>query len=511
MSKGYFDGSMPRDVLEYYLSHASSAQWIYLSNTLDDDIRAITNAGVKFLGRASGIWKGEMPEEKHFETARAAAEKIHAADPEIILQACIFEALYREDVEHVKIPEFVFDAFGLPFEDRYFNYDACLFDKKTQEEGAWSVMPDISQTETQMWFYYRGVRYIDCGYEAFHMGQIHLYTGHDRDYKCIGKVIEMLREYGKKHARRHKVLFDAHSHSLVVNGKSLLDYNAMPLTRYPILDRLGEKLVLVREGKSGGGISPEGVYEKALPFLYEYDNWGGRDLWAYENLTYEERAWEQWWGGDQISWFANQSEEDRNAFLEYTMKWTAINNPDAFFAFPVRRPLDSGEVVKRYPYYQFNNRSAACENGYSQEDKLKELLDGGYEKYRKYANPRDILDYGAKDTDDPETGVRYPEKVVLYGSFQPYVGAVKNDSNSEITRMYYVGDGRYSLSFIMPFEGEYDFAVSVWGTLSACVSPDHPFPFCGTGNKTKLLIPKDNTIVKITFEYMTNNITVETV
>ena len=510
MSKGYFDGSMPREVLEYYLSRASSAQWIYLSNTLDDDIRAITNAGVKFLGRASGIWKGEMPEEEHFEKSRLAAEKIHAADPEIILQACIFEAIYRADVEAVKIPARVFEAFGLPFEDRRFDYDACLFDSKTVEQGAWDVMPDITQTETQMWFYYRGTRYIDCGYEAVHMGQIHLYTGHDRGYKAIGKVIEMLREYGKKNARRHKVIFDAHSHSLVVNGKSLLDYNAMPLTRFPVLDRLGEKLVLVREGKSGGGISPEGVYEKALPFLYEYDNWGGRDLWAYENLSYEERAWEQWWGGDQISWFAHQPEEERNAFLEYTMKWTAINNPDAFFAFPVRRPLGSGEVVGSYPYYQFNNRSPACENGYSQEDKLKELLEGGYEKYRKFANPRDILDYGAKDTDDPETGVRYPEKVVLYGSFQPYVGAVKNDSNSEITRMYYIGNGRYSLSFVMPYEGEYDFAVSVWGTLSACVSTAHPFPFCGTGNKGKLSITKDNTIVKITFTYMTNEIKIET-
>ncbi len=62
----------------------------------------------------------------------------------------------------------------------------------------------------------------------------------------------------------------------------------------------------------------------------------------------------------------------------------------------------------------------------------------------------------------------------------------------------------------MPYEGEYDFAVSVWGTLSACVSKAHPFPFCGTGNKGKLNITKDNTIVKITFTYMTNEIKIET-
>ena len=508
MSEGYFDGSMPRNVLEYYLSHAATAQWIYLSKTLDDDIRVIKKAGIKFLGRASGIWKAEMPDEEHFRLSKEAADKIHEADSEIILQACIFEALYREDVEYIKVPKFVFDDFGLPYEDRFFNYDKCLFPKNS---GAWDSMPDISQLETQMWFYYRGVRYIDCGYEAFHMGQIHLYTGHDRAYKGIGRVIEMLREYGKKHARRHKVLFDAHSHSLVVNGKSLLDYNAMPLTRYPIINMPGEKLVLVREGKSGGGISPEGKYETALPFLYEYDNWGGRNQWSYKHLTYEERAWDQWWGNDQIAWFAYQDEESRNKFLEYTFRWTAINNPNAFFAFPLRRPLLSGETVNNHPYYKMNNESENCPDGFSQEDAVTELLKEGYNKYRPYSNPSDILDFGGKDIDDPETGVRLPEKVVIYGSFQPFVGAVENDSNSEITRMYYVGDGKYSLSFILPYAGEYDFGISTWGTLSACVSNNNRFPYSGSGNKGKFRVDKDNAIVKFTFTYMINEIKIETV
>lgn len=498
---------MSREVLEYYLSRAASAQWIYLSDTLDDDIRVILKTGIKFLGRAAGIWKGIMPEEEHFCRAKLAADKIHAADPEVMLQACIFEIIYREDIQNIKIPAWVFEAFGKKAENRCFNFDECVF---LHSFGAGEGMPDISKTETQMWFYYRGARYIDCGYEAFHMGQIHLYTANDRGYKGIGKVLRMLREYGSLHARRHKVIFDAHSHSLVVNGKSLLDYNAMPLTRFPLLDRPGEKLVLVREGKSGGGISPEGVYEKALPFLYEYDNWGGRDTWAHEHLSYEELAWSQWWGGDQISWFASQDEESRNSFLDYTFKWTAVNNPDGFFAFPLMRGIGvGGDGADRH--YKLNNRSSACPNGFSQEDKLAEIFREGYEKYRPFTNPSDMLDFGGKDVDDTETGVRYPEKVVLYGSFQPFVGAVKNDSNSEITRMYYKGGGKYSLSFIMPYAGEYDFAVSTWGTLSACVSKNHPMPFSGTGCKSSLVIPKNNTVVKVTFNYMTNDIDVETI
>ena len=504
MSKGYFDGSMPREVLEYYLSHAVSAQWITSSDTLEDDIRVIKKTGIKFLGRAAGIWKADKPEEEHFAQVKAAAEKIHAADPEVILQACLFEVVYEEDVSRVPVPAWVFEAFGLPVEDRNFSFADCLFPEGTH---TWGNMPDLSKQEAQMWFYYRGRRYIDCGCEAFHMGQIHLYTGLDRGYKGIGRVIGMLRAYGKEHARRHKVIFDAHSHSLVVHGKSLLDYNAMPLTRFPVLDRPGEKLVLVREGKSGGGISPEGVYEKALPFLYEYDNWGGRDWWAYENQTYEERAWNQWWGGDQISWFAYQSEEDRNAFLDYTFKWTAVNNPDGFFAFPLMRGIGpGGDGQDRC--YKLNNKSDACPEGFSQEDALQKIFAAGYEKYRPYANPS-MLDYGGVDQYDPETGVHYPEKVVVYGSFQPYVGAAANDSNSEITRMYYIGDGKYALTFVMPFAGEYDLAVSTWGTLSACVSTSNPFPFSGTGSKGKLTIEQDNTVVRITYEYLTHRITVE--
>ncbi|MBQ7547281.1 MAG: hypothetical protein IJT41_09985 [Clostridia bacterium] len=501
MSEGYFDGAMPRKTLEYYLAHAASAQWITMSDTLDDDIRVILKLGLKFLGRAAGIWKASEPDDTHFARVRAAAEKIHAADPEIILQACIFEAVYREDLERTPIPPFVFEAFGLPVENRTFRHEDC-----TMCPG--DNMPDIARLETQMWFYYRGRMYIDCGCEAFHMGQIHLYAAKDRGYTAIGRVIEMLRAYGREHARRHKVIFDAHSHSLVVHGRSLLDYNAMPFTRYPVLDRPGEKLVLVREGKSGGGISPEGVYEKALPFLYEYDNWGGRDNWAHAHQSEQELAWNQWWGGDQISWFAYQDEDARNRFLDYTFKWTAVNNPDGFFAFPLMRGLgESFDGQERV--YRLNNRSDACPDGFSQEDAAARLLHAGYGKYRALANPSDMLDFGARDVDDPQTGVRLPEKVVLYGSFQPYVGAVANDSNSEITRMYYVGDGTYALSFVMPYAGEYDFGISTWGTLSACVCEDGGLIYSGSGGKSRFTVPQDNTIVKISFTYMTNAIRIE--
>ena len=51
-----FDGNMSREVLESYLSRAVTASSLYETDTLEDDLRAIARMGVKFIGRASGVW-----------------------------------------------------------------------------------------------------------------------------------------------------------------------------------------------------------------------------------------------------------------------------------------------------------------------------------------------------------------------------------------------------------------------------------------------------------------------
>ena len=52
----------------------------------------------------------------------------------------------------------------------------------------------------------------------------------------------------------------------------------------------------------------------------EYDNWGGLVVDDRENIPREELDWRDWWGYDQIAWFANQPGKGRNHFLEYTYK-----------------------------------------------------------------------------------------------------------------------------------------------------------------------------------------------
>ncbi|WP_349945555.1 hypothetical protein ABFV83_17120 [Lacrimispora sp. BS-2] len=518
-----FYEKISREVLENYLSRCVTAAGLFESETLTDDLRAIKEMGVKFLGRASGIWYMPMEDEEHFRLSRELAEKVHAVDPDIILQACVFEWIV-ERMEEIRIPAYVFKAFGMKPEERTFRMQEALFTDESsgyisrrQDPSKNGGIPDLSRREAQMWFYYRATRYIDCGYEALHMGQVHLYTAHDPGMEKTAQLFTMIREYARVHGRRRKVLLDAHTHGVNIRGKLLFDYHAMPFTRVPLLEVPGEKLVLVREGYSEGGENPNGWSAGTMPYLMEYDNWGGLAVEDRDSYSREELAWRDWWGYDQIAWFANQSEESRNHFLEYTYKWTEINNPNAYFELPFRRMLGDGAVTgiradngewDRQNFYQINWKSSDCPMGFSQEETAKRLWATGHELRKKAANPEMLIRYGAGEVYDEGTGMKLPEKIVVYGSFQPHVGAVKNDSNSEVTRMYYIGDNTYTLSVVMPFAGTYDYSVATYGTLSATYQEDR-YPRSGSSNKAHFTTEKDNMAVRFQYRFITNEVTVE--
>lgn len=100
MTDYYFDTYIKKEVLENYLSRAVTAAGLLDSSTLDDDLRAIRDLGVKFLGRASGVWYMSMDEEEHFEKSRELAKKVHEIDEDIILQSCIFEIIVEKSMRY---------------------------------------------------------------------------------------------------------------------------------------------------------------------------------------------------------------------------------------------------------------------------------------------------------------------------------------------------------------------------------------------------------------------------
>ncbi|SEO53491.1 hypothetical protein [Paenibacillus sp. OV219] len=519
MNHTMFGGSISRNVLEGYLSRAVTSADLVNSTTLSDDLRMIKNIGAKFLGRASGVWLLEADDDEHYRKSRALAERVHEVDPDIMLQTCIFEAVFQE-VEKIKIPDWVFKAFQLPVENRTFCITDMLFDGRPQgfvwEDGG--GIPNLNKLESQFWFYYRAVNYIDAGFEAIHMGQIHLYTAEDQGFKKTISLFQMIRDYARDHARRGIVLLDAHTHGVNIDGRLLFDFHSMPYSRMPILDRPGDKLALVQEGFSEGGVTPSGWSCDSLPMLMELDNWGGKFFDENDNLPNERRAWKEWWGYDQIAWFASQDEEGRNQFLEYAFKWTAVNNVNSYMQMPIRRGLGSCQVpmqtgsagVELSNCYQANRAGEGCPLGFGQEEMIKTLWQSEKGLRQRAGNPLPNTSYGAEDSYDPDTGIKLPARVILYGSFQHHVGAINQDSNSETTRMTYIGNSIYRRTFVMPFKGSYEYAVAPYGTLSQTYSIDS-YPRSGSSTKATMVIERDNTVIEFLFNFMNRSLTVQVI
>lgn len=385
----YFEGSMPRNVLESYLSRAVTHVGLCSSvpepptQCFEDDLRMLMNIGAKFIGRAAYAWWPPTDDDFHFEMARERAAKVHEADPEIILQACVFECV-SPDVEKIPIPAWVFEEFGLEVEERNFNYEAMLYDDRRyfNQWGNRGSVPDMSKLETKMWFFYRAARYIDAGFEAIHFGQVHLMDKKDPQHRHWFDLLERVRAYAKEHARRKMVLCDAHTHGVVEKEKLLFDFHSFPLrpkdlvgTDQKAILEVGYLSSIFR--KSRGGITPSGWKTNSLPYLVEFDNCGTS---ATPGQLSQNEIWV--WGYDEITWFSLQDENYRNEWLEYAWNWVRENDPNGWVQFPTRRNLavpvqlslpGNSTMTLNVTMYHANVQSRDCRGGFNQEPVIKKI------------------------------------------------------------------------------------------------------------------------------------------
>src|SRR2546430_13546661 len=87
-----FDSTISRQVLENYLSRAITMEGLLNGRgALDDNIRMLKHTGAKFIGRALCLWAGESNFAANLDRARRQAPKVHNADLDMILQACVFQ------------------------------------------------------------------------------------------------------------------------------------------------------------------------------------------------------------------------------------------------------------------------------------------------------------------------------------------------------------------------------------------------------------------------------------
>jgi hypothetical protein len=381
----YFDGTISRQTLENYLDRAITMGYFlvpgrpegYQFPYRDDDVRMIHNIGAKFIGRAIYRWSEEskLGDRDFLEYAKKLVQRVHADDPEVIFQGCLFENV-SADVNKLKIPAWVFEDFGLPVEERTFSRAEMI--KRRGRGGGRGGVPIINNLETRLWFYYLAASYINIGCEALHLGQVGLIGAEDRDLKVYSELLAKVRSYAKRHARRHMVLMDGHvpSGGMVKDGVSLLDFNSFPMRTKAVPGKWvqGKPEEAVLEvghldalfNRSKGCVSPSGWKCESLPYLVEFDNFG-----RGPNPNVADPKSMFCWGWDEISWFAQQPEDYRNHWLVYAHDWIKKTDPNGHLQMPGIRMITCPNETLRS--YFANTKSKTCPVGYSQEETIKKI------------------------------------------------------------------------------------------------------------------------------------------
>jgi hypothetical protein len=375
-SKDYkFKRTMSRQVLENYLSRSITIEGLLNERgDLGDNIRMLKNVGAKYVGRSICLWGGEAQLLHRFEVAKQQLPQVNSADPEMILEACIFEIVTTE-VETVPVPEWAFTALGLPVEKRNFRYADIIYPQgyRNDQWGKGKSVPDVSQKETKLWFYFLARSYIDLGFEAIHFGQVQIMNHNDPDLTHWSQVFQMARQYASAHARRKMLICNAHvpTGGLVRDGHLLLDFHAFPLRVMEVPDKpqegvlkLGYKDSLF--GRSKGGITYSGWSCEHLPYLVELDNYGA------SKQPGQPGAGQFWvWGYDEITWFANQTRTYRANWLLYAYDWIKKNDPNGHLEMSGGRTMTS--PLDHRKWYYANTPSAVVPDGLGDEAAIRTI------------------------------------------------------------------------------------------------------------------------------------------
>ena len=374
-SKYQFDRTISHEVLENYLERAITMEGLLNGRgDLDDNIRMLKSTGAKFVGRALCLWAGEANLLSNLERAKLQLPKVHAADPDVILQACIFEIVTTQ-VDQVPVPEWAFTALGQPVEKRNFRYADMLYPNGRFKDH-WRTgqsVPDVSRPETKLWFYFLGASFIDLGCEAIHLGQTELMNKNDPNLDHYSQVLALIRAHATKHARRHMVLLDSHvpGGGLVRDGQLLMDFHSFPLRIMETPDKPQEAILKLgfSDGiynRSKGGTTFSGWKCEHLPYLVEIDNWGA------SKQPGQPKAGGIWiWGYDEITWFAQQTQAYRSNWLHYARDWVRKTDANGHLQMPGSRTMRSPLDNKRW--YYANKSSAAVPEGFGDEEAIRAI------------------------------------------------------------------------------------------------------------------------------------------
>jgi beta-xylosidase len=371
-----FNGKISRKVLENYLSRSITMEsFLTGKGDFDDNLRMIRSIGAKFIGRSVCQWGGEANLLSNFEKEKELEKKVHQLDQDIILQACIFEIVSNQ-VEQVPVPGWAFTSLGMPVEKRNFHYTDIIYPEGQRRD--WdtnSSVPDVSRSETKLWFYFLAASYIDMGIEAIHFGQVEIMNKNDPENKNWEQLLSLVRAYASVHGRRHFLICDGHvpSGGLMCDGRLLLDFHSFPMRIKEVPGKPEEAILEVGHtdaiyNRSKGGMTYSGWKCEHLPYLVEFDNYG------ISSQPGKEKAGEIpfWvWGYDEISWFAKQTKEYRTYWLHYAWDWVKKTDSNGFLEMPGSR-TETLSHDKRDWYYA-NKVSKAVPDGLGDEETIRDI------------------------------------------------------------------------------------------------------------------------------------------
>ena len=320
-----------------------------------DNLRMIGNLGAKHVAFVADLWwdlKVSYDVESYLAAVAQVTADIHAADPSVIVACGCFETT-GPGANQVPIPAWVFTEFGAPVVTRNFDWQQMTYaDQRVSDGNPNTPAIDITRLESRMWYYYFARRYIDCGMEDIHLGEVYTVTQNDiPSYANYWDLSKRIRRYGAANGRRGFILINALTylcnsagvfddvngmHGVVdANGNLLLDYyydgtRAKENPGSPrdcILANYADTIF----GRSRGGTSPQGWSCDHAPYVVQLDPGVSPKPGTPIGFPYQ-------WGWSETDWYKNQTQVYRADWLRYAIAWLAQTDPNGYF-----RPMGTGD------------------------------------------------------------------------------------------------------------------------------------------------------------------------
>jgi hypothetical protein len=386
-----------------------------------DMLRLVENTGTLFVTEAASHW-GAWDWPVHMNRCSLTVRDLKLINSNIVVQASLNEFVDKNTAEAIgKIPYWVFDAFGLNVEDRKFDIYKMMFSDWSTNNSHWfsyagmngslpnAIVPDISQLETKLWFYYQSVKFIDMGCESIQFSQVSLMNNDSNDPTHWKSLFIKLKTYADIKPNIRFLILTGHTEGMKDNnGNLIFDCHSGPVRPSELGTNLnvnGGSCNITATSCNWGGKSGK-IYTESLGGK-TWSGWSCTSLPAYVFLDNygnngNESTWGQPMGGtcnmyhfDEISWFALQEKSYRDTWLKYAYYKVKCINNSIYFSLPVKRDLSyksywypapylannsnytflpSPNTINNIPNGLVDRNTIQLYAGYGQEDIIKELF-----------------------------------------------------------------------------------------------------------------------------------------